>query len=99
MCLSALACFPVIHRVNHKQAGDLFFAAIKGLIPKNDMSPSGRLDNDNAHYASFCGRHHDRFVNGLWLASLHDKKRGPKKIPQSASLFSLAWQRALLGWT
>jgi hypothetical protein len=26
--------FPVIHRVNHKQSRDLFFAVMKGLIPE-----------------------------------------------------------------
>jgi hypothetical protein len=85
--------FPVIHRVNHKQSRDLFFAAMKGLIPKNDMGPNG-FGNDNAHYATFCGLHHDRVVTSLWLASLHDDRRGSCQISQGASL--LARQQTLL---
>jgi hypothetical protein len=39
-------------------------------------------------------RHHDGAVTGLWLASLHDAKRGPRQISQGASL--LARPRTLL---
>jgi hypothetical protein len=50
--------------------------------------------NDSTHYPHPCRRHHDRAVTGLWLASLHDGKRGTSQISQSASLY--AWQRTLL---
>jgi hypothetical protein len=86
--------FPVIHSVNHKQSRDLFFAVMKGLIPKNDMGPNG-FRNDNAHYASFCGLHHDRVVTGLWLTSLHDDKRGTSQISEGEA-FLLARQGTLL---
>ena len=43
MCLLVLACFPVIHRVNHKQSRDLFFAAMRALIPRIDIGPNGFL--------------------------------------------------------
>ncbi|MGC2071017.1 MAG: hypothetical protein WA694_06855, partial [Pseudolabrys sp.] len=39
-------------------------------------------------------RRHDGAVTGLWLASLHDAKRGPRQISQGASL--LARPRTLL---
>jgi hypothetical protein len=94
MCLLALACFPVIHRVNHKQSRDLFFAAMKGLIPRIDMGPNG-FGNDNAHYASFCGLHRGRVVTSLWLASMHDDKRGSCQISQGAASL-LARQQTLL---
>jgi hypothetical protein len=44
--------------------------------------------NDSTHYPHPCRRHHDRAVTGLWLASLHDGKRGTSQISQSASLFA-----------
>jgi hypothetical protein len=50
--------------------------------------------NDSTHYPHPCRRHHNRTVTGLWLASLHDGKRGTSQISQSASLY--AWQRTLL---
>ena len=42
-------------------------------------------DNDDTHYAYPGRRPHDRAVTGLWLASLHDGKRGTRQVSQTAS--------------
>src|SRR5262249_16167758 len=42
-------------------------------------------DSDSTHYLHSCRRHHNRAVTGLWLASLHDGKRGTCQISQVAS--------------
>jgi hypothetical protein len=54
------------------------------LLSKNDKGRSG-FGNDNTHYPYPCRRRHDRAVTGLWLASLHDGKRGTCQVSQGAS--------------
>ncbi len=61
------------------------------LIGTKGLSGFG---NDSTHYPHACRRHHDRAVTGLWLASLHDGKRGTSQISHGASLY--VRQRALL---
>src|SRR5262245_12009520 len=95
MSLSALACFRLCTALFTRQTV-IFFCRMKRLITKNDKSKT--LWQHNAHYAYFCHRHHDRAVTGLWFASLHDEKRGPRQISQRKSLSLSAWQRTLLGW-
>jgi hypothetical protein len=34
------------------------------------------IGTKSTHYPDDCRRHHDRAVTGLWLANLHDTKRG-----------------------
>jgi hypothetical protein len=41
--------------------------------------------HDSTHHPHPCRRHHDRAVTGLWLASLHDGKRGTCQVSQGAS--------------
>jgi hypothetical protein len=41
-------------------------------------------DSDNTHYLHTCRRHHNRAVTGLWLAGLHDGKRGTCQVSQGA---------------
>jgi hypothetical protein len=52
-----------------------FFARMRGLP----------LGNDSTNYPYPYRRHHDRAVTGLWLASLHDGKRGTCQVSQGAS--------------
>ena len=42
-------------------------------------------DSDSTHYLHSCRRHHNRAITGLWLASLHDRKRGACQVSQAAS--------------
>src|SRR5215470_17369358 len=42
------------------------------------------LGRDSTHYLHSCRRHHNRAVTGLWLASLHDGKRGTCQVSQAA---------------
>ena len=37
---------------------------------------SGIMANDSTRYLHSCRRHHDRPITSLWLAGLHDAKRG-----------------------
>ena len=42
-------------------------------------------DSDSTHYLHSCRRHHNRAITGLWLASLHDGKRGACQVSQATS--------------
>ena len=44
--------------------------------------------NDNTHCPYLCRRRHDCAVTGLWLANLHDDKRGTRQVSQRDSLFA-----------
>jgi hypothetical protein len=44
-----------------------------------DKGRSG-FDNDNTHYPYFCRRLDDWALIRLWLASLHDRKRGTCQV-------------------
>jgi hypothetical protein len=47
------------------------------------------IGTQSTHYPRHCRRHHDLAVTGLWLASLHDGKRGTSQISQGdASLYA-----------
>ncbi len=43
------------------------------------------MAGDSTHYLHSCCRHHNRTVTGIWLASLHDGKRGTCQVSQAAS--------------
>ena len=86
--------------IHRQKTGDLF-PAMKGLcIPywwrasKNALLFIKERQASKWFRVMHGRRHHDGTVTGLWLASLHDAKRGPRQISQGASL--LARQRTLL---
>ncbi len=72
----------------------IFFPRSKGLVSYRWLGVEVGFGHDNTHDPYLCRRHHDRAVSGLWLASLHDGKRGTRQISQGASF--VARQRALL---
>ncbi len=72
----------VIH--SYSQAVSYRCLVPANLLSENDKSRSG-FGNDNTHYPYPCRRRHDRAVTGLWLASLHDGKRGTRQVSQGAS--------------
>jgi hypothetical protein len=44
-----------------------------------------RYGNDSTRYPHPCRRDHDRIVTGVWLASLHDGRRGACQVSQGTS--------------
>ena len=78
-----------------RRPGPLLFATANAKQGANWNEGLGGFGNDSTHYPYPCRRHHDRPVTGLWVARLHDAKRGTSQISQGAS-FLCARQRTLL---
>jgi hypothetical protein len=98
--LRRISCFPSHsgHRtVVHRSRFEICRGRLRprSLAPKQQrpkqarqFGPGQRWEDYSSvrtHYLHSCRRHHTRAVTGLWLASLHDRKRGTCEVSQSAS--------------